>query len=74
MAGFRALICLLIFLALANLASAAAIHGTVYDLSLNKANNVKVEINTMPKQFMVAQNGTYLFIVYDRSPTVKFKY
>jgi len=63
MAGFRVLICLLVLLALANLANAATIHGAVYDLSLKKANNVKVEINTMPKQFMVAQNGTYLFNV-----------
>jgi len=71
MAGFRALICLLIFLALANLASAAAIHGTVYDLSLNKANNVKVEINTVPKQSMIVQNGSYSFNAPNGDYTIK---
>ncbi len=39
------------------------IHGTVYDLGLNKLTNAIVEIDTTPKQQMVAKNGTYSFIV-----------
>lgn len=54
---------LLSALFLAGLADAATIHGTVYDLSLKKINNARVEINTSPKQIMVAQNGTYSFSV-----------
>jgi len=44
-------------------ASAAIIHGTVYDLSLDKAEKAIVEINTVPKQQMVVNNGTYSFNV-----------
>lgn len=51
----------LMIMLISNLASAATVHGTVYDLSLKKLNNVRVEINTSPKQLMVAQNGSYSF-------------
>ncbi|MBI2656655.1 hypothetical protein HYX03_02865 [Candidatus Woesearchaeota archaeon] len=66
------LICLL-FLAifLSNYASAATIHGTAYDLSLKKLGNARVEINTTPKQLIVAQNGSYSFNVPDGSYTIK---
>ena len=42
---------------------AATISGVIYDLSLKKMNNARVEINTVPKQLMIAQNGTYSFNV-----------
>ncbi len=48
---------------LASLTNAATIHGTIYDLSLNKAINSRVEVNTLPKQFLIAQNGSYSFDV-----------
>lgn len=41
----------------------ATIYGTIYDLSLKKVNNVRVEVDTSPKQFVIAQNGTYSFNV-----------
>ena len=44
-------------------ASAATIYGTVYDLDLKKINNAIVDINTIPKQSVVAKNGTYSFNV-----------
>ena len=58
----------ILFLLIAALASAssvnaATIYGTVYDLSLKKAPNAEVEINSSPRQFMVAINGTYSFEV-----------
>ena len=53
----------ILFLLLLNLVNAATIHGTVYDLSLKKVNNAIVEIDTSPRQFMVAQNGSYSFNV-----------
>lgn len=61
---------LMIMLA-ADLANAATIHGTVYDLSLKKLNNVRVEVNTSPKQFMIAQNGSYSFNVPYGAYTLK---
>jgi len=48
---------------LVNFANAATIYGTIYELSLKKVNNAMVEINTIPKQFYIAQNGTYSFNV-----------
>lgn len=59
----RIFIHFLMIMLVANLASAATVYGTVYDLSLKKLNNVRVEIDTSPKQFMIAQNGSYSFNV-----------
>jgi len=39
------------------------IHGTVYDFGLNKLSNAIVEINSTPRQQIVAGNGTYSFMV-----------
>lgn len=54
-----------------NIVNAATIHGTVYDLSLKKVDNARVEINTSPKQLMVAQNGTYSFSVPNGAYAIK---
>jgi len=56
---------------LAGIANAAAVHGTVYDLSLKKVSNARVEINTLPKQVMVAQNGSYSFNAPNGFYTIK---
>ena len=58
----------IIFVSFAN---AAIIHGTTYDLSLRKLNNVRVEINTTPKQQIITQNGTYFFDVENGDYTIK---
>ena len=50
-------------LLLVSFANAATVYGTIYDLSLKKVGNARVEISTSPKQFYVAQNGTYSFDV-----------
>ena len=44
-------------------ANAATIYGTIYDFSLKKVTNARVEINTLPRQMIVAQNATYSFNV-----------
>src|SRR3989338_9800340 len=55
---------LLIFLSSHHVVSAASIiHGTVYDLNLNKVENAVVDIDTTPKQQLIAKNGTYRFTV-----------
>lgn len=46
---------------LSSLASAAQIQGQVYDLELNVLNNVKVEVDTVPKQILVVKDGSYAF-------------
>lgn len=50
-------------LMLAATVSAATIYGTIYDYSLDKAKDARVEINTEPKQFYISKNGSYAFNV-----------
>ena len=71
MLKFKVLIFLIILLLLTSFVNAATIHGTIYDLSLKKLNNARVEINTSPKQFLIAQNGTYSFNVPNGAYTIK---
>lgn len=54
-----AFLLLTFILVLANVGYAAVIQGTIYDSSLNKVNNVVVEINTKPLQKIVAENSHY---------------
>ncbi len=68
---FKILAYLFTALFLITLVTAATIHGTIYDLSLKKTNNARVEINTSPKQFLVAQNGTYSFNVPNGAYAIK---
>ncbi|MFQ5620899.1 MAG: helix-turn-helix transcriptional regulator [Candidatus Nanoarchaeia archaeon] len=41
----------------------AAVHGTIYDFSLHRVDNVKVEISTTPNQRDITENGEYSFRV-----------
>lgn len=54
---------LLVFLVLLPCVLGVTIHGTVYDFGLNKMSNALVEIDSSPRQFVVAVNGTYSFSV-----------
>ncbi|MBD3204546.1 winged helix-turn-helix transcriptional regulator [Candidatus Woesearchaeota archaeon] len=49
------------FILLVNLCSAATIHGTIYDFSLNKAENAIVKVNSSPKQKYLSDDGKYSF-------------
>ena len=62
-----------VFVLLAVSASAAIIHGSVYDLSLERVDNALVEINTTPKQVIVSQNGSYSFNVANGDYGIKAK-
>ena len=68
---FKILTYLFLAIFLISFVNAATIQGTIYDLSLKRLNNVRVEINTSPKQFLVAQNGTYSFNVPNGFYTIK---
>ncbi|MBI2654540.1 hypothetical protein HYX02_07095 [Candidatus Woesearchaeota archaeon] len=69
--GAKVLIYLLLGIFLISSVNAATIYGTVYDLSLKKINNARVEINTSPKQVFVTQNGSYSFNVPNGFYTIK---
>jgi uncharacterized membrane protein len=63
-AAFLTLACVLLgFALIANIVQAALIHGTIYDLALDQESDVRVRINTIPQQFLIAKNGDYSFDV-----------
>ncbi len=53
--------------------SAATIHGTVYDFSLNKISKSIIEINTEPTQKQITNNGNYEFTVNNGNYTITAK-
>lgn len=59
----KLIIYIVICLMCISLAHAAAITGSIYDFSLNKAKDVIVEIDTSPNQKYIAKDGTYNFNV-----------
>jgi len=59
----RPLILFLMLLLFPSLVYAATIYGTIYDFSLDKAKDVRVEIDTEPRQFYISKNGSYTFNV-----------
>lgn len=57
----KSIIYFLITLLLISSVSAATLHGDIYNLNLEKVENVLIEINTVPKQQLLAKNGEYSF-------------
>jgi len=66
---------LLVLSTLPSSATAATVHGTVYEWStLEPLRNAIVEIDTVPAQSMVAKDGVYSFEVPPGSYTIKASY
>ena len=59
----RLIIPFVMLLLFPQLVFSATIYGTIYDLSLDKAKDIRVEINTEPRQFYISKNGSYAFNV-----------
>ena len=57
----RLLFFVLIFILSISLVEAATVQGTIYDLSLNKANNVIVTVDSKPIQKIISPYGFYTF-------------
>jgi len=53
---------------------ATTLHGTVYDLELNKVENALVEIDTEPAQRYLAKDGSYSFEVPKGDYTIRVTY
>ena len=71
---WKKLILIAVFLIFAVQAvSAATIHGTVYDLYLDKTDAI-VTINTIPEQTYVVKNGTYSFQLNTGTYELKAEY
>jgi len=67
----KVIITFLMFLLVIPIAFSATIYGTIYDLSLDKVKNARVEVNTEPNQFYISKNGSYAFNVPIGRYTVK---
>jgi uncharacterized membrane protein len=59
---------------LSSLVYAAQIQGQVYDLELNVLNNVKVEVDTVPRQILVVKDGSYAFDLESGTYTITATY
>ena len=64
----------LLILILIDIAFAASIHGTVYDLYLDKQADAIVTVNSTPQQTYVAKNGNYSFELGAGSYEIKAEY
>jgi uncharacterized membrane protein len=74
MGMWNKIVYLIVLLILSQIASAATIHGTVYDLYLSKQDDVVVNINSNPIQTFVAKNGTYSFEITNGNYNITAKY
>jgi len=70
----KKLLYLVLMLLLIDTALGATIHGTVYDLLLEKKENSIVIIDTVPKQTYVAKDGTYSFELGIGEYTIEARY
>jgi uncharacterized membrane protein len=59
----KLLITAMLLLFFSQIAQGATIYGNIYDPVLKKVNNAVVEIDTNPKQKLLAINGTYQFSI-----------
>jgi len=57
----KLIIYLVIFFISIQIACSATIHGTIYNLDLEKVDNVVVEVNSIPQQRIISQNSSYSF-------------
>ena len=70
----KLLVFLMLFIViLSGLASAATIKGNVYDLGLNKVKDVVISIDSIPKQSVVAKDGSYSFSLGKGTYTLSVK-
>ncbi len=64
----------LLFIFTVSITAAATIHGSIYDDQLETLNNVKLSINTEPKQTLISKDGQYIFNVNPGSYILKAEY
>lgn len=70
----RKLLLAVLVLLLVDIAAAATIHGTIYNLDLEKQSDAVVSVNSTPKQAFVAKEGTYSFNLPAGSYDIKAVY
>ncbi|MBI4440435.1 hypothetical protein HY638_05670 [Candidatus Woesearchaeota archaeon] len=53
---------------------AAVVHGAVYDLNLERVENIVMEVNSEPQQRLISQDGSYSFELNPGSYTITARY
>ena len=71
---YKKLILTIILLLLIDIATAATIHGTIYNLDLEKQQDAIIMVNSTPKQTFVSKEGTYSFNLPKGRYEIKAKY
>lgn len=66
----RIVVCILLLVMCIQVASAAELHGIIYDLSLDPVEKVIVHISTQPQQKFITQDGSYTFRIKPGSYTL----
>lgn len=59
---------------LIDIASAATLHGSIYDIELNELNNVVVQVDSEPNQRYVSKDGMYSFDLNPGNYTITARY
>ncbi|MBI4441409.1 hypothetical protein HY639_04530 [Candidatus Woesearchaeota archaeon] len=67
----RFVIGILFLLSSAAIVEAGMIRGTVYDLSMDRASDVTIDISTTPRQRYISKDGTYSFKVIPGNYTLR---
>jgi len=70
----RVFLAVLLIVLLSSFVNAATIHGKVYNFDLDIQKDSRVEIDTEPKQFFIAKDGSYSFDAPVGSYTIKAEY
>ena len=70
----KKLVLLLILFLVPAFASAATLHGTIYDFDFDVVESVIVEINSNPRQSLIAIDGTYSFELNPGNYVLEAKY
>lgn len=68
------MVLLFVLLLFTGTATAAVLHGTVYDIELNELNNVIVEVDSTPHQRFVSKDGVYTFNLLPGNYTITANY
>ncbi|MCG2719984.1 MAG: hypothetical protein L6266_04625 [Nanoarchaeota archaeon] len=70
----KILLLMVMSLVLVSSVNAVTIQGTIYDNTLNKLENVMLEIDSQPKQTLVSKDGSYSFEVSEGDYLLTAKY
>ncbi len=70
----KSLYWIILLIILSSVVYGATIHGSIYDLNLQKVDNVVVEVDSEPQQRMISKDGMYSFTLNPGSYQITAEY